>query len=91
MVLGPRFGFLIYWLLAPGKVNLAFATFNFPWLVGIAGLIFIPWATLMYTVVFPMDSWDWLWVGLGVGADIASYMGGQYKRKEIPYYPETAP
>ena len=91
MFLGPRIGFLVYWLLAPVRVNLAFTGFNFPWLVGIAGLVFAPWTTLMYAIVFPLNGWDWLWIGLAIGADIATYMGGTYKRKSIPYYPETAP
>lgn len=89
--LGPRFGFLIYWLLAPLRVNLAFTGLNFPWLVGILGLIFIPWTTLMYVIIFPLNGFDWIWLGLGVASDVATYMGGTYKRKEIPYYPETAP
>jgi len=89
--LGPRFAFLIWWLIAPVRVQKAFEAFNFPWLVGLAGLIFVPWATLMYAMVYPMNGWDWLWVGLGLGADVATYMSGTYKRKDIPYYPETAP
>jgi hypothetical protein len=91
MFLGPRFGFLIYWLLAPLKVNLAFTGLNFPWLVGIAGLVFLPWTILMWVIVAPLNGWDWLWIGLAVAADIATYMGGTYKRKEVPYYPSTAP
>jgi hypothetical protein len=91
MFLGPRVAFLIYWLLAPLKVQLAFNAFNFPWLVGIAGLVFLPWTTLMFVIVAPMNGWDWLWIGLAVAADIATYMGGTYKRKEVPYYPPTAP
>jgi hypothetical protein len=31
------------------------------------------------------------WIGLALGADITTYAGGLYKRKEIPYYPDTAP
>ena len=89
--LGPRFAFLIYWLLAPLKVNLAFTGLNFPWLVGIAGLVFLPWTILMFVIVAPLNGWDWLWIGLAIGADIATYMGGTYKRKEVPYYPSTAP
>jgi len=42
MFLGPRFAFLIYWLIAPLRVNAAFTGFNFPWLVGLLGLIFLP-------------------------------------------------
>lgn len=54
MFFGPRFGFLIYWLLAPLKVNLAFTGLNFPWLVGIAGLVFAPWTILMYVFSYPL-------------------------------------
>ncbi len=88
---GPRLGFLVYWLIVPAKVNAAFSQFNFPWLVGIAGLVFIPWATLMYVIVFPTNGWDWLWIGLGLGVDIATYLGSGYKRKSVPGYPATAP
>ena len=37
---GPRLGFLVYWLIAPVRVSLAFADFNFPFLVSLLGLIF---------------------------------------------------
>jgi hypothetical protein len=91
MFLGPRFAFLIYWLIAPVRVNLAVANFNFPWLVSLAGLIFMPWTMLMYVIVFPLTNWDWLWIGLAVAADIAGYMGAAAKRKSVPMYPESAP
>lgn len=51
------------------------------------GLIFLPWLTLMYVIVFPVVGFDWVWLGLALLADIASYSGGVYKRKEVPYYP----
>jgi hypothetical protein len=89
--LGPRIGYLIYWLLAPVRVNASLEAFNFPWLVGILAIIFAPWTILMYSIVFPLNGWDWLWIGLAIGADIATYMGGTFKRKDVPYYPETAP
>jgi len=87
--LGPRFGFLVWWLLQPLRINAAFNTFIWPLL----GLIFLPWTTLMYVIVFPggVTGWDWLWIGLSVAADIATYTSGAYKRKEVPYYPSTAP
>ena len=88
---GPRLAFLVYWLIAPIRVNAALTNLNFPWLVGILGLVFIPWAMLMWVLVYPMNGWDWIWVGLGVGLDIAGYMGGFHKRQQIPGYPSTDP
>ena len=62
--LDPAWAFLIYWLIAPVRVNAAFAAFNLPWLVGILGLVFIPWTTLMYVLIFPLNGYDWIWLGL---------------------------
>jgi len=83
---GPRLAFLIYWLIAPVRVNAAFATFNFPWLVGVLGLVFVPWTTLMYVLIFPLNGFDWIWLGLGVFADIVTYSSGVAKRDKVPGY-----
>ncbi len=88
---GPRLGFLVYWLLVPLRVTRAFEQFNFPGLVGILGLVFIPWTSLMYVMIFPLNGWDWIWLGLGVMADIFSYVGGYHKRQQIPGYPSNDP
>jgi hypothetical protein len=88
---GPRLGFLVYWLIAPVRVNAAFGVFNFPWLVSLLGLIFAPWTALMYAIVFPLNGFDWIWLGFGIAADIFSYVGSYHNRKQVPYYPETAP
>jgi hypothetical protein len=90
---GPRLAFLIFWLFPAGqaKVNLAFKELNLPWLVGILGLIFAPWTVLMYVIIFPLVGFDWIWLGLGIMADVASYIGGYHNRKQVPYYPETLP
>ena len=81
---GPRLAFLIYWLFPAGavKINLAFNTFIWPLL----GLIFLPWTTLMYVIIFPINSFDWLWLGIALFADIAGYAGGAYNRKQVPGY-----
>jgi hypothetical protein len=88
---GPRLAFLIYWLIAPARVTLSFNNFNFPWLVGLAGLFFLPWTTLMYVLIFPLNGFDWIWLGLAIGADIAAYMGGYGSRRQVPGYPEKDP
>ncbi len=83
---GPRLAFLVWWLLAPYRVAAALNNFNLPWLVGIFGLIFAPWTILMYTIVFPLNGFDWVWIGLAIGADIISYTGGYHNRKQVPGY-----
>ena len=81
---GPRLGFLIYWLVPAGglKVMTTFNTWFWPFL----GLVFLPWTTLMYTILFPMMGFDWIWLGIAVLADLASYGGGAYKRRDVPGY-----
>jgi hypothetical protein len=91
MFLGPRFAFLVYWLIAPVRVNASLATFNFPWLVSLMGLIFAPWTILMYVIIFPMNGFDWIWLGFGIMADVASYIGGYHNRQRVPGYPENDP
>jgi hypothetical protein len=92
MFLGPRFTFLIYWLFPYGRaqINLAFNTWFWPLL----GVIFVPWTTLMYTFVHGVNGivgFDWVWLALALVADIATYSSGAWKRKEVPFYPSTAP
>ena len=91
MLLGPRFAFLIWWLIAPVRVNAALANFNFPWLASLMGLIFAPWTMLMYTMIFPLNGYDWIWLGFGVMADVASYIAGFQHRNRVPGYPEKDP
>jgi hypothetical protein len=82
---GPRLAFLIGWLTPWGqlKVNLAFNT----WIWPLLGLIFLPWTTLMYVLVFPINTFDWIWLGFALLADIAGYVGGAQNRQKVPGYP----
>ena len=81
---GPRLAFLIFWLVPYGqlKISAAFGTFIWPFL----GLIFLPWTTLMYAIVFPIASFDWIWLGLALFADIAGYAGSYMRRHDVPQY-----
>lgn len=91
LFLGPRFAFLVYWIIFPARVNLAYRGFNFPWLVGILGLAFAPMLTLMYVIVFPLNGFDWLWLGLALAVDIAGYVGGDRNRHKVPGYSTVMP
>ncbi len=79
---GPRLGFLVYWLLVPLRVTTVFNTFIWPLL----GLIFLPWTTLMYVLIFPIVSFDWVWLGLALFADIAGYAASAARRKDASWY-----
>lgn len=81
---GPRFAFLVYWLIPAGRVKI-FVAFD-TWILPLLGLIFLPWTVLMYVLFFPIGGFDWLWLGLGFLADIAGYAGGARNRRSIPGY-----
>ena len=84
-LLGPRFGVLIWWLINPLRFAAAFNTFIWPLL----GLIFLPWTTLMYLVVFPggIFGFDWIWLVLAILTDLGMYTGSAYgNRERIPGY-----
>ena len=81
VLFGPRLAGLIWWLIWPASWNLAFNS----WIWAILGIIFLPWTTLMYVLVYGangMVGLDWLWVGLGVLADVVSYGGGGYTNRD---------
>jgi len=80
LLLGPRFGIVLWWILDPVRWNATFDTFVLPFL----GFFFLPWTVLMYVVVFPggVDGFDWVWLGFGLLADIFSYAGGGYTNRD---------
>jgi hypothetical protein len=44
----------------------------------------LPWTLLMYLIVWPggVVGFDWIWLGLGLLADIASYAGGGWGNRD---------
>jgi hypothetical protein len=86
-LLGPRFATLIWWLINPVRFSAAFSSFIWPAL----GILFLPWTTLMYLIVWSpvtgVYGLDWLWLVLAVLADLGTYAGGGYgNRDRIPGY-----
>ena len=86
VLFGPRMAVLIWWLIRPAYYMLVFKTWFWPFL----GLIFLPWTTLMYLIVYGVNGivgFDWVWLGLALVADLASYGGSAYgNRERIPGY-----
>jgi hypothetical protein len=62
-------------------VDRAFHGFLLPLL----GVIFLPFTTLMYVLVWSpiggVTGWGWLWIILGAILDIGVYGGGRYSRR----------
>ena len=82
---GPRLAILVWWLVNPLRFDRAFGSH---WLLSLLAWLFIPWTTIMFLLVFPVYGiFDWIILGLGILADIASYSGGMYgNRNQIPGY-----
>lgn len=86
--LGPRVADVIWWLAQPARWS---ASFNGSWLWPVVGIVFVPWATLMWVLVAPLGNptgWDWLWIGLGLVADVAWWSGAAARRR-VPGYAGT--
>jgi hypothetical protein len=60
----PRLAVLILWIARPERIDAAFSTFLWPLL----GIIFLPFATLIYLLLYTpgrgLRGWDWFWVVL---------------------------
>jgi hypothetical protein len=83
----PRLAFAILWIARPNVVAAAFNDF-FLW--PLLGLIFLPFTTLIYTVLWGpggLTGADWLWVGLAFVLDLGHYTYSAYgNRDQIPGY-----
>jgi hypothetical protein len=83
--LAPRLVLIIMWVVGP-RINNTFDTFILPLL----GLIFLPYTTIMYVLVWSpvtgVVGWDWLWIGLGVWMDLMKWSRIAENRKNIPGY-----
>ncbi|MFC2037287.1 hypothetical protein ACFLYD_04845 [Chloroflexota bacterium] len=84
----PRVVLLFMWIVG-SRVNLAFNN----WIVPLLGLIFAPYTTIMYVLVWSpglgVTGWDWIWVGLGVVLDLMKWSQIANNRRQIPGYPEV--
>ena len=74
LLLGPRFVLFIWWLVNPVMWDAVFDT----WLLPVLGIVFLPWTTLMFVFLGPggITGFEWVWMGLGLTADVFSYGGG---------------
>ena len=76
MFLGPRAAILIWWLIDIDRWNAAFSNLIWP----VVGFFFAPWTTLTWVIIAPggVSGLDWVILGIGILADVASYSGSLY-------------
>jgi hypothetical protein len=88
VLIGPRFANVVWWLLQPARYSITFPNAIF----GILGIIFVPWTSLMYVIVFPggITGFDWLWLGISLFADLSSYGSSAYGGKKQMSSPKPA-
>jgi hypothetical protein len=82
----PRVAFAIYWIARP---NIVQAVFGGMLLWPLLGLIFLPFTTLMYTILWTggtgIAGSDWLWIGIAFVLDLGHYGASAYgNRDKIP-------
>ena len=57
----PRLALFIVWVARPALVSAAFST----WLIPLLGIIFLPFATLIYVILYTpgvgLTGWGWFW------------------------------
>ena len=76
----PRLAFLLWWLVQPVRMEQTFTTFIWP----LVGVIFAPWTTVMYVLVYPagIKGFDYLWLGLAIAVDVGTYVGNGRARQQ---------
>jgi hypothetical protein len=86
----PRLGVFFIWLARPVYFNAAFGD---SWLWPLLGIIFLPFTTLMYVLLWSttgLTGWDWLWLALAVAIDVGHWGSSAYtNRNRIPGYSGT--
>jgi hypothetical protein len=79
----PRIAAIIFWIARPERFT---APFDGSWLWPLLGIIFLPFTTLLYVLMWlpgvGLSSWDWLWLGLAVLLDISHWVGSGYANRD---------
>ena len=59
-------------------------------IVSLLGLIFLPYTTIMWVLVWSpatgVSGWDWLWIALGVWLDVMKWSRVLENRRNLPGY-----
>jgi hypothetical protein len=73
LAISPRFVVILFWLARPLQFDAAFG--GGP-ILPLLGVVFVPFTTLMYVLLYTpgvgLSGSDWIWVGLALVADLAN-------------------
>jgi hypothetical protein len=76
----PRLALFIIWLVRPRFVDAAFDT----WIWPLLGLIFVPFATLLYILFYTpgvgLTGWEWFWVVFAAVLDMMHLVASAFAR-----------
>ncbi len=79
----PRLALFILWIARPVMVDAAFHG----WFVPLLGIIFLPFATLIYVILYTpgvgLTGWEWFWVIIAGVLDLAHLGAGIVRRREL--------
>jgi hypothetical protein len=79
----PRLALFIVWVARPVLVSAAFGT----WIVPLLGIIFLPFATLMYVILYTpglgLTALEWFWIILAALFDLAHLAASIARRREL--------
>jgi hypothetical protein len=76
----PRLGVLFIWLARPVYFNAAFGS----WIWPVLGVIFLPFTTLMYVLLWSpggLGGFDWFWLILAILIDLGQIGGAGYANR----------
>jgi hypothetical protein len=80
---GPRLISIVWYLADTARWN---ATFPDGILIPILGFLFLPWTLVMYVLFGPgIDGGEWLFVALGLLADVLSWGGSAWQGQKRGY------
>jgi hypothetical protein len=83
----PRIAVLILWIARPHYFTTVFGD---TWLWPLLGILFLPFTTLMYALLWPpagIAGFDWFWIFLAVLIDVSHWAGsGWANRNRMPGY-----
>ena len=86
----PRIALFIVWVARPAKVD---AAFDDSWIWPLLGLIFLPFATLVYVILWQvggLSGGDWFWVILAGLFDVTHLVASWAGRRSAGYPARTA-